>query len=216
MTRFYHKTWFPYIVPFLLYFAISETSKYLPQWYFHLYLAKILLAGGLLWVWRHKFKVDIKLALTTTQTAIALCFGILGVVIWIVADRLQLITLPTSNIPAHWPPSLEIAVTAFFLFGFTLVIPIISELFWRSFMLRYLITQDFASQPLGQFQFFSFFVVVVLTALPSEHVTAVAIVSILQNTLMVWQKNLRCCIVASIMMHGLLAAYLLINGKQWL
>ena len=215
MTRFYHKIWFPYIVPFLLYFIISEATKYLPEWYFHLYLAKILLAGGLFWVWRHKFTTELKLAPTTVQTAIALGFGMLGTVIWIIADRLQWITLPASNIPTHWPTGLEIAVTALLLIGFTLVIPIISELFWRSFMLRYLITQDFKSQPLGSFQFFSFFVVVVLTALPSEYVVAVALVTILQNTLMVWQKNLRCCIVASIVMHGLLAVYLIVNGKQW-
>ncbi|MEA3465017.1 MAG: CAAX prenyl protease-related protein [Thermodesulfobacteriota bacterium] len=216
MTRFYHKTWFPYVAPFLLYFSISEATKYLPEWFFHLYLTKILLTGGLLWAWRQKLSIDLKLTLTRMQTTIALGFGMLGVLIWIVADQLQWITLPASNIPTHWPLILEITVTTLFLLGFSLIMPIMSELFWRSFMLRYLIVQDFKSQPIGSFQFFSFFVVVVLTALPSEYVIAVALISILQNTLMVWQKNLLCCIVASIITHSLLAIYLLLNNQQWL
>jgi uncharacterized protein len=48
------------------------------------------------------------------------------------------------------------------LLGATLVVPVMEELFWRSFLLRYLISSRFESVRLGTFTPLSFVVSVVL------------------------------------------------------
>ena len=46
-----------------------------------------------------------------------------------------------------------------------LVVPVMEELFWRSFLLRYLVHPDFASVPLGSFTWGSFLVATALFGL---------------------------------------------------
>lgn len=52
---FYRKPWFPFTLPFLLYFIAIETARHLPQWQHLLFLAGISLAGAALWSWRARF-----------------------------------------------------------------------------------------------------------------------------------------------------------------
>lgn len=56
---------------------------------------------------------------------------------------------------------------AFRMAGATLVVPVMEELFWRSFALRFTIRSDFRLVPLGQFSWFSFLFVSILFGL--EH-----------------------------------------------
>ena len=214
MSRFYQKNWFPYIFPFLLCFTIAQATTYLPSWRFHLSTAQVLLGAGLLWVWRQKYVAEVTQKISVSQGIISSIWGILGFSMWIAAQHFHLITFKIATIPSQWPAILVTCITALILSGSIIILPIISEIFWRSFMLRYLIVQDFQSIPLGHFQFFSFIVVILLTALPSEYAVAVALTSMLQNILIVWQKNLRCCIVSSVVTHSLLAIYLSINHYQ--
>lgn len=214
MSRFYTKNWFCYVAPFLLFFSLSEAATYLPEWYFHLYLAKIILTTGLLWAWRSKFYNDLMSKLTSSQFIISLLAGTIAAATWLSCITLELITLPTLTIPEQWPLVLKVFVVGFICLGASLIVPILSELFWRSFMLRYLIEQNFKTVAIGQFQFFSFIVVVALTTLPSNYTIPVAITSIVQNTLIVWQKNLRCCIVANVITSVALTLYCLLYGYQ--
>lgn len=216
MSRFYQKNWFPYVLPFLLCFTIAQATTYLPDWRFHLSAAQVLLGAGLLWVWRQKFTAEVNQKISASQGIISSIWGILGFSIWIAAQHFQLITFKIATVPGQWPAILVIGITTLLLSGSIIILPIISEIFWRSFMLRYLIVQDFQSIPLGRFQLFSFVVVILLAALPSEYAFAVALTSMLQNILIVWQKNLRCCIVSSVVTHSLLAIYLLVNNNYQL
>jgi hypothetical protein len=214
MARVYTKAWFPYVLPFLLCFTLEQTAGYLPGWALHIAAAKILIGGGLIWVWRQIFLTDIGSKITTKQLALSVIFGIAGFILWYISQHFQYISLPPNNIPTQWPAALKIIIGTILIVGSCLIMPIISELFWRSFMLRYLIVQDFQSIPLGQFQLFSFLGVVFLAAIPSEYFVAVAAVGVMQNILIIWQKNLRCCIVASVVTNILLALYLLSNNYQ--
>lgn len=214
MTQFYKKVWFPYICPFLLCFVLSETTKYLPEWHFHLLIAKVFGGGALLWGWRKHFTAELAEKNTKLQIYIATTFGIIGFSVWVITLRYQLIQFPHESIPAEWPYFIQLSVNSIILIGAILVMPVISELFWRSFMLRYLIEQNFKAVPLGQFQLFSFSLVVILATITSEYVVAVATVCALQNILIIWQKNLRCCIISAVVTATLLSLYLLSNSYQ--
>jgi len=214
MARFYTKNWFPYVFPFLLCFTLAQAAIYVPDWSLHLTTAKIFLGGGLVWGWRKKFLPELNTPSTKKQTLISISFGLTGGAVWLLSQHYKLISFQPNNIPTQWPITLEWVVTLIFILGSVVIMPIISEIFWRSFMLRYLIVQDFKSIALGTFQFFSCLGVIVLTAIPSEYVVAVAAVSTLQNILIFWQKNLRCCIISSVVTHALLIMYLIRYNYQ--
>lgn len=214
MSRFYQKSWFYFVAPFLLFFSLTEAATYAPHWYFHLYVAKVALTGGLLWIWRHKFYADMSEKLSSTQFVISTFAAVISIISWYVCLELGSIEFSTQTIPVQWPLALQALVIVIMCLGATILVPILSELFWRSFMLRYLIEQDFKSVALGQFQFFSFIVVVALTTLPSPYTIPVALTCCVQNSLIIWQKNLRCCIVANMLTSSALTLYFLLYGYQ--
>jgi CAAX prenyl protease-like protein len=95
------------------------------------------------------------------------------------------------------------------------LVPILEELFWRGWMMRWLIDPDFQKVPLGKYAPLAFWVVAVLFA--SEHgpywdVGLAA--GIVYNWWMVRCRNLADCILAHAVTNAALAAYVLLAG-QW-
>ena len=98
--------------------------------------------------------------------------------------------------------------------SFTLV-PILEELFWRSWMMRYLINVEFLKVPLGQYARFSFWVVAVLFA--SEHGAYWEVglaAGIIYNWWLVRCRNLADCILAHAVTNAVLAIYV-VKADQW-
>ncbi|MBZ5619922.1 MAG: CAAX prenyl protease-related protein [Acidobacteriia bacterium] len=95
------------------------------------------------------------------------------------------------------------------------LVPILEELFWRGWLMRWLIHPEFQKVPLGQYAPAAFWIVVVLFA--SEHgaywdVGLVA--GVIYGWWMVRSKSLADCILAHAVTNALLSAYVLIAG-QW-
>jgi CAAX prenyl protease-like protein len=100
-----------------------------------------------------------------------------------------------------------------------LLVPVLEELFWRGWMLRWLIKTDFLKVPLGTYQANSFWVVALLFA--SEHGSywdVGLLAGIIYNWWIVRTKSLADCIVAHAVTNGILAAYVLAAGRweYWL
>jgi hypothetical protein len=100
-----------------------------------------------------------------------------------------------------------------------LLVPVLEELFWRGWMLRWLIKTDFLKVPLGTYQANSFWVVALLFA--SEHGSYWDVglfAGIIYNWWIVRTKNLADCILAHAVTNGILAAYVLTAGhwEYWL
>ncbi len=95
------------------------------------------------------------------------------------------------------------------------LVPVLEELFWRGWMMRWLINPDFLKVPLGKYAPSAFWLVAVLFA--SEHGVywEVGLVAgIVYNWWMVRCRNLADCILAHAVTNALLAAYVLYAG-QW-
>lgn len=92
--------------------------------------------------------------------------------------------------------------------GITICVPIMEELFWRGFLMRWLIREDFTSVPLGAYQPFSFWATTLLFASVhgSEWMQAL-IVGILYGAWFVHTKNLGNVMVAHGVTNLLLCAY---------
>jgi CAAX prenyl protease-like protein len=95
------------------------------------------------------------------------------------------------------------------------LVPIVEELFWRGWLMRWLIRSDFLSVPPGTYTAFSFWSVVVLFA--AEH-GPYWDVGLLAGVAYCWcmlrTRSLADCIVAHSVTNAALAVYVLVSG-QW-
>jgi hypothetical protein len=121
---------------------------------------------------------------------------------------------PAGNTP---PASKNDPVFLFFRIAISVVaVPILEELFWRGWLMRWLIDAgDFERVPLGSYTFSSFLIVALLFA--SEHGSfwdVGLLAGIIYNWWMVRTRNLWDCIIAHAVTNGILAAYVVVGG-QW-
>jgi CAAX prenyl protease-like protein len=95
------------------------------------------------------------------------------------------------------------------------LVPILEELFWRGWLMRWLVNPQFQKVPLGQYAPTAFWAVAVLFA--SEHGAYWEVglaAGVIYNWWLVRCRNLADCILAHAVTNALLAAYVLIAG-QW-
>lgn len=117
------------------------------------------------------------------------------------------------------PATLSWPVLALRLVRAVVIVPIAEELFWRAWLMRWLIDNDFKKVPLGKYTALSFWAVAVLFA--SEHgpywdVGLVA--GIIYNWWMVRTRSLGDLILAHAVTNFILGAYVIAAGKweYWL
>ena len=96
------------------------------------------------------------------------------------------------------------------------VVPFVEEIFWRGFLLRYLIKEDFESVPFGTFTWRSFGIVTVFFMLehqPADYPAAFA-TGILFNWIAIRTRSLSSCILAHAITNLLLGFYIMAT-RQW-
>lgn len=97
----------------------------------------------------------------------------------------------------------------------TLMVPVLEELFWRGWLMRWLINREFLKVPLGAYAPSAFWAVALLFA--SEHGSFWDVglaAGIIYNWWCLRTKNLADCILAHAVTNGILSAYVLYGG-QW-
>lgn len=103
--------------------------------------------------------------------------------------------------------------------GSVLLVPVVEELFWRAWLMRWLISHEFHKLPLGAYTAQAFWISAVLFA--SEHGVYWDVglaAGIAYNWWMVRTRSLADCILAHAVTNGCLAVYVLAAGKwdYWL
>jgi len=101
-----------------------------------------------------------------------------------------------------------------------IAVPILEELFWRGWLMRWLIdSHDFTRIPLGTYAPNAFWLVAVLFALEHGSFWDVGLITgIIYNWWMVRTRNLWDCILMHAVTNGALAAYVVVGGhwQYWL
>jgi CAAX protease family protein len=147
----------PYIVPFLLFVLLGYLSLWTGISEAFVYPAKTvvtLIALGLIWKY-------VKSEIVFEFDLIAILSGIFVVLFWIgLEGRYPLIGSPLGFDPWELSSGIFIYLLIILrLLGACLVAPVIEELFWRSFALRFLIDANFLKIKPGTFSLFSFVIV---------------------------------------------------------
>lgn len=99
--------------------------------------------------------------------------------------------------------------------GSVALVPVVEELFWRGWLMRWLIRPDFQDVRLGTYAHSSFWLTAVLFAFEHGAYWDVGLLAgVVYNWWMVRTARLADCIVAHAITNGLLATYVLCFG-QW-
>jgi CAAX prenyl protease-like protein len=161
-----------------------------------------------------------------SQPLLSVLVGVLVFAIWVGPDAISpswrhsvlfdnsVIGHPAANTP---PDSKNDGVFLLFRIAVSVVaVPILEELFWRGWLMRWIIEPNhFERLPLGAYTPMAFWVVAVLFA--SEHGSfwdVGLLAGIIYNWWMVRNRNLWDCIIAHAVTNGVLAAWV-VMGNHW-
>ncbi len=96
--------------------------------------------------------------------------------------------------------------------GAGLLVPVMEELFWRSFLLRYIVDPDFEKVRIGTYTLSSFVIGALLFGLEHHLVVAGVIAGMAYSGLLYWSKSINQCILSHAVTNLLLGFYVLATG----
>ncbi|MBN2331608.1 MAG: CAAX prenyl protease-related protein [Deltaproteobacteria bacterium] len=195
------RAWIPYVVPFAVFLLFTEAAHLLPDYQHLFYIVKTVVVAGLLLSWRRVFAREVFAPMPAREWLLAVGAGILVLVIWVAPEKILPKLGACNGFDPHsfdWSPTGTVLLITVRLIGAALVVPVMEELFWRSFLQRFLIRHDFTELPLGTFSWFSFLTVAALFALEHHRILPGLAAGIIYGALLIRQQKLSGCIIA----HG--------------
>ncbi len=147
----------------------------------------------------------------------AVFVGLAVLVIWLVSCAFFRVPSTAAYDPAAFDSNAKmILAVAVRLFGSFTVVPLIEELVWRSFLMRFLVKNDFLSVPLGTYTPVSFWIGTLTFALahPMWQWPAALLTGIIYGFYLVKTKNLAGCILAHAVTNFGLGIYIIIT-RDW-
>jgi CAAX protease family protein len=200
----------PYVLPFAVFLLLTELARWIPNSQLWLYPLKTVIAGALL-LWFRRTYSEIKPDFSPP----ALGVGVLVFALWVpLYGGHLLLADPEVTDPYELAGRAAPAWIGVRLFGSSVVVPVMEELFWRSFLLRYLISPDFRRVPPGTFTWFSFAVTAALFGAEHNQWLAGVAAGILYALLLYRTKSLSACVLAHATTNFLLGIYVL-HTRQW-
>ena len=189
-----------------------------PSTLYYLYPVKAVAVALLLFAYRGAYhELSWGQLANLKLSAAAVLIGLLTFVIWIRTDW----TIAVAGPPQGFDPGLlpagavRLGMTASRVAGAVLVVPLMEELFWRSFLLRYLVDPDFESVPLGRFSWFSFLTATLLFGLEHNLILAGMIAGAIYSALLYKTRSLSQCVLAHAVTNLALAGYVLYTGSWY-
>mgnify|MGYP003382120729 CR=1 FL=1 len=215
-----------FVAPFVLYVlpTMVESTSWSVFSYEFICTLKGVLAAMALWAFRRRYP-----AFSTRGFRLAVIAGTLGCVAWVILERLQS-TFPIVERSMSFliggkrngfdpfsdggPSPSQLTLMIVRLSELVIIVPLGEELFWRGFLARYLIADDFENVAQGTFTRFSFAVVTLAFVSVHPEILAAFVWGILINLLYRRTANLWACIVMHSITNGLLGAYIL-TTESW-
>lgn len=178
------------------------------------YPVQTLICGALvLWFWRdYEIRAPRKIWF-------ALLVGVVVFAIWIAPQQFlgfgpRLIGFNPEIFAVQ--PGLYWATILFRFLRLVVVVPVVEEIFWRGFLLRYLINERFTMVAMGTFSWLSFVAVTIAFGLahsPADWVAAL-ICGALYNLVAYQTRSLASCVVAHATTNFLLGLWIM-QTRQW-
>lgn len=193
-------------------------GRWLEVFQLWLYPTKIAVVLGLLvYFWPSYSEIRTSLFARPRDWALALGAGLFVYLTWVRMDwswAVQGATKeynPFQGSGAAWP-----LLAATRLVGAATVVPIMEELFWRSFLARYIISSRFESVPIAAFSVPSFLLTVVLFGSEHQFWLAGMLAGAVYNVTLYRTGRLGPCILAHATTNVVLGIHVLVTGEwKW-
>jgi CAAX prenyl protease-like protein len=206
-------------LPFGLYLALLMLEGLLPGWapgfdVRWLYPVKAgLVALALAVLWRHYSELK-SYGLPLKHLLLSLTVGIVVLVLWVNLDAAWMLMGETGDgyNPTDKAGRIEWLLVAFRIAGAMLVVPIMEELFWRSFLQRWVQQPDFLTLDPARIGLKALFIASALFAVEHLQWLAGLIAGLAYGWLYIRTRNLWAPIVAHAVTNGALGAYVVATG----
>lgn len=204
----------PYIIPYAIFIGFSLIGSQIENGVYFIYPIKTAAVAIVLFIYRKDY-IELYQGIAIKSIFIALVVGAVVFITWILPEGLYPTLGESQFDPFIFSNKSWIIFLIFFrLIGAVLVVPIFEELFWRSFLIRWIIDQDFKKIPIGRFAWLSFILVTVFFGLEHHRWLVGLAAGAIYNGLLYKQKNLWACIIAHAVTNLALGIYV-ITTQQW-
>jgi len=203
--------WVPWAAPFALFIVLTELQQHVAGGVAWIYPLKTILTALLIALLWRRVRPE-----GAWRPGAATLTGLVVLVVWIAPDNLypHLFTGEVFDPFAQFSRGAAIAWIAVRLAGAALLVPVVEEVFWRGFIIRWLVKPDFESVPPGTFTWYSFAATSVLFASEHDRWLVGLAAGVAYNLLWYRTRSLRACVLA----HGVtnlgLGAWVLATA-QW-
>lgn len=220
----------PRVLPFALFMtfiALEEALRFgiekgivsLPaNAVYYLYPVKALSVAFLLLLFRDSYpELRFNELKNTGKLLVSFIAGVAVFLLWV---RMEW-SFAIQGKPPGFNPELfqNVHVRAFMtiarLAGAVLVVPVMEELFWRSFLIRYVIGHDFEKVPIALFTWPSFLATALLFGLEHHLFLAGVMAGVAYNLLLYYTRSIAHCIFAHAVTNLALGIYVLASGKWY-
>jgi uncharacterized protein len=218
----------PYVVPMFAYVTLGGLESYLPQvdshpsplWYPIAYGIRVMIVAAMAWYYRSTWR-DLRPFPNVTSIVLGVVSGLIVTALWVGLDQrypaLPFLGKRVSFDPAQMSHGARIAFYVVRLIGLVLLVPLIEELFWRSFLIRWLIDPDFRRVPIGRVTLFAAAVTSVLFAVAHPEWLPALLTGLLWAWLLHQTRSLAACLISHAVANLALGIYVIQFGawKFW-
>ncbi len=201
---------FPYVLPFIVFAGFTYLVPLFDLSRAVVYPAKTMSAMVLLIFFWPRIKHEIRPFLDLN----AIMAGIVVFILWVGLEDFypKIGTSLGFNPFEQGQSTIGWVLVGSRMFGAVLVVPVMEELFWRSFALRFLMETNFTRIALGSFTWFSFIFVSIAFGLEHHRWLPGILAGMIYALLLYQKKNLFSPILAHAVTNLLLGIYVIVNG----
>jgi CAAX prenyl protease-like protein len=224
------RPWLPYVAPMAAFLLLTSLEGWLPKsseasprtYYPAFYAFKMAVVAVVCWLGRSTWR-DLSPRPGARSLALAVGLGVLVTVLWVGLDGWYPVFGDVGSRAAFDPNVLSttdrVGFLAVRMLGLVLIVPFFEELFWRSFVVRWIIAPDhFQDVPIGRVTFAAGAITAALFAVehPAEWLPA-----LLTGALWAWllhqTRSVAACFVSHAVANLGLGIYVLTTGnwKFW-
>jgi uncharacterized protein len=167
------------------------------------------------WACRSTWR-DLRPRPSVTVFAVSAALGLAVAALWIGLDGkvppLPLTEKRTAFDPGQLSETARAAFLAVRFYGLVLMVPLVEELFWRSFLVRWVAHHDFRQVPIGRVTPLAAVVTAGLFALAHPEWLPALITGFLWVGLLRWSRSVGACLVSHVVANLALGAWILLRG----
>jgi CAAX prenyl protease-like protein len=199
----------------LLFLGLTYLEGEFRQQYPYFYIGKIILVAATMFYYRETWKdirFDVKWLLPSVVLGAALC------AVWVWGERNVAYPHFLGERSAFDPtreivnPVLQGVFLGFRFLGLVLLVPVMEELFWRSFLLRYATRPDFEKLRIGEFSLAAFCIVASLFAAAHPEWLVALVFAVAIGLWVRYTRSIFACVVCHATTNLALGAYVVARG----